>query len=200
MSRVEYMAGVRRNAYLRKIVEHDMPVTEEQLEAEFRNTYGERVSVRHIQLATAADADRVMRELSVPGTDFSEVARRNSANPDTAPSGGRLRDFSREDPDVPALLREVAFDLELGAHSDPVRIGEWFQIVKLEARHAAADNDLAAVRGELETRILLRTSEPAMRELHRRLLEEAKVVIADPMLADEYRKKHPTVAGARQGQ
>lgn len=194
ISRAEYMMGMRRNAHLRKIVEHEMHFTDEQLEAEFECAYGERVKVRHIQVATLAEADRLAKRLDNGDEDFAELARGYSANPNTAPAGGLLRIFSREDEDVPALMRRTAFALQPGEHSVPLRVGEWFHILEVEERYPPGDIAFHQVRGDLKERLRRRLTEPAMQQLHRTLLQQAEVKILDPVLAEEFRHKHPRVA------
>ncbi len=190
IARAEYMMGMRRNAYLRKIVEHDMHFTDAQVKAEFERAYGARVKVRHIQVAGLAEAERIEKRLAHPGADFAELARDYSANPNTAPAGGRLRVFSREDEDVPALMRTTAFALEAGRHSAPLRVGEWFHILKVEERYPPGEATLQQVRDELEERLRRRLTEPAMQQLHQALLQRAEVEILDPVLAEEFQRGH----------
>jgi foldase protein PrsA len=190
ISRAEYVLGMRRNAYLRKIVAHEMHFTEEQLKAEYGRAYGERVKVRHIQVATLAEAERVGKLLAADDADFAEVARRYSANPNTAAAGGVLRIFARDDEDVPALMRTTAFALEPGRISAPLRIGEWYHVLKVEERYPPERSAFAEVRAELEKQLRERLTEPAMQQLHQTLLQQAQVEILDPVLAEEYQRKH----------
>jgi len=187
VSRSEYKTGMRRNAYLRKIVEREMRFTDEQLEREFERAYGARVKVRHVQVASLVEAARI-EKLVADGADFAELARDYSANPNTAPSGGLLRVFSREDEDVPALMRRTAFALEPGAHSTALRVGEWFHILKVEERYPPGEAAFHQVRDALERRLRERLTEPAMQQLHHTLLEQAQVEILDPVLAEVWRK------------
>ena len=189
VSRAEYLMSVRRNAYLRKIVEHDMRFTDEQVEGEFERAYGERVKVRHVQVASLTEAERIERLLA-DGADFAELARKYSANPNTAPSGGLLRVFSREDQDVPALMRETAFALEPGAHSNVLRVGEWFHLLEVEEHYPPGEVALHRVRDEVKNRLRRRLTEPAMQQLHQTLLRQAQVQILDPVLAEEFKRKH----------
>ena len=190
ISRAEYLVGMRRNAHLRKIVEHDMHFTDAQVEAEFERAYGARVKVRHIQVAGLAEAERIEKRLADPGADFAELARDYSANPNTAPAGGLLRVFSQQDEDVPALMRTTAFALEPGRHSTPLRVGEWFHILKVEERYPPGQVALPQARDELEERLRRRLTEPAMQQLHQALLQRVEVEILDPVLAEEFQRGH----------
>jgi foldase protein PrsA len=190
ISRAEYLLGMRRNAYLRKIVEREWRFTDEQLEAEAERAYGERVRVRHLQVASLAEAERMTKLAAAPGADFADLARRYSANPNTAPAGGLLRVFSRDEEDVPALMRTAAFGLAPGQCSEALRIGEWYHVLKVEERIPAMPVAFADVRSELEHRLRERLTDPAMQQLNQTFLQQAQVEILDPALAEEYGRKH----------
>ncbi|MCP4592961.1 MAG: hypothetical protein GY842_19675, partial [bacterium] len=188
ISRDEYLMGMRRNACLRKIVGHELHLTEAQLEAEFERAHGERVKVRHIQMATFAEVDRIKRRLDA-GEMFADLARNYSANPNTAPSGGLLRVFSRDDEDVPELMRKTAFGMPVGAHSAPVKIEQWYHLLTVEQRYPAREARFDDVRAELSDQLRERLTEPAMEQLQQTLLHQAEVEVLDPVLAGEFRRK-----------
>jgi len=190
VSKAECMAMVERNAYLRAICRKNMNFTDEQLVSEYQRAYGPRVQVRHIQLASLTEAERVLSQFRA-GEDFARLAQAYSANLMTAPAGGLLRPFSRDDPDVPAALAETAFKLDLGEVSSPVRIDEWYHLVRLERKIPAEDRPITEVKSELEARLRERLTEPAMQTLYRSLFEQADIRVVDPTLAAEFARKHP---------
>ncbi|MHC4697422.1 MAG: peptidylprolyl isomerase [Planctomycetota bacterium] len=194
MSREEFLIVIRRNAYLRAVVESQQVLTDRQLRTEYERAFGERVQVRHIQLATPAEVSRITDRLDAGG-DFGELARDYSANAAGARLGGLLEPFAAHDDDVPELLREVAFSLEPGGVSSAVRIGSWYHLLRLEQRIPAEDRDLAQVRGELERRARERLAGPAMEQLYERLFREASIQIHEPVLRDAFEKKHPDLGG-----
>jgi hypothetical protein len=189
ISHEEFMIGMRRNAYLRALVQADMEISERQLRDEYARAYSERVQVRHIQLATLREADRV-RGLMAAGESFDDLARRFSANTITAKEGGLLEPFSRYDEAVPAVLRDTAFQLEPGQVSDALRAGAWYHLMKLERRLPPHAVGFDQVRLELETAIRERRTEPAMQELYEQLFEEADVHIHEPALREAFDAKH----------
>jgi parvulin-like peptidyl-prolyl isomerase len=189
MSREEFLIVIRRNAYLRVIVESDLVVTEQQLRAQYARMYGERVQVRHIQLATLAEISRMQDRLD-SGAGFSELAGRYSANVTSARVGGLLDPFPADDEAVPGLLREVAFSLETDEVSNSVRVGSWYHLLKLERRIPGEDRDFTEVRGELERLARERLADPAMEELYERLFRGASIRIHDPVLRGAFEKKH----------
>lgn len=188
MSREEFDIVMRRNAFLRKIVESELALTEEQLREEFRRVYGKRVQVRHIQLATLAEVARVKERLAA-GEDFGELAGRYSANVASAASRGLLEPFSAGDEELPALFREVSFSLKPGEISDTTRVGEWYHLIKSEKVLSAQQRDLANVRDELERSLRERVTEPAMFALFENLFLNASIEINDPLLAEAFDKK-----------
>ena len=190
MSQQEHRLGLWANVYLRKLALARMNLSEQELRQELPRAYGRRVRVRHIQLASSADVERVRRTLRA-GADFAETARRFSANPITAPSGGLLKPFSRDDPDVPGLLREAAFSLKPGQVSNPIRAGNWYHVIRLEELLPAADVTFDEVRGKLLERLRARRLPGEMQRLSAELFDRARLEILDPVLEAEFFKRHP---------
>ncbi|HEY3244543.1 MAG TPA: peptidylprolyl isomerase [Phycisphaerae bacterium] len=197
----EFELGLERNAALRKIVGHDMHFGDGDLQAEFERNYGERVEIRHIQVRTPREANDVLERLNADA-DFAELARAYSADSASSGKGGRLPVFSRNDQNVPQTLREAAFKLEPGTTSKPIRVrhdlgtgtaladDEWLHIIRVERRLPASEIDWQSIRPELEQRLAARLVEPAMEELHRTLFMQAKIEIRDPVLREEFERKH----------
>ena len=194
MSREEYAIIIRRNATLRAIADSEQQLTEEQLQAEFARAFGERVQIRHIQLATLTDVTRVTDQLA-SGKEFGDVAGRYSANVASARTLGLLEPFSASDEDVPRVLRDVAFSLEPGEVSSALRIGSWYHLLKLERRIPAEDRGFEEVRDQLRRRLGDRLAEPAMQQLYERLVRESNVTIHDPVLREAFKRKHPDLGG-----
>ena len=190
ISREELFVTLRRNAYLRKIVQRNLSFTDEQLRGEFDRVYAERVEVRHIQLATAAEAARVQERLA-KGGDFSDLATRFSANVASGQGGGLLEPFSAGDEDIPALFRQVSFALEIGAASDVLRVGEWYHLIKVERVLPARSDEFEDVRNELERRLAERLADARMRELYEDLFKSASIVIRDAALREQFEARHP---------
>ena len=188
VSRDEFRLVMRRNAYLRKIVELDLSFTADELRREFDRLYGKRAEVRHIQLTSLGGVDRVKAALA-EGKDFAELARRFSANEAGASRGGLLKPFATEDPSVPAVFREVAFSLMPGEVSDPVRLGEWYHLIRLERILPREDIDFELLRGELERTLRDRRADQAMVEVFEKLFREASIEIGDPVLGAAFDRK-----------
>lgn len=190
ISRDEYRLGIRRNAYLRAIVQSEMQIGEADLRAEYERRFGERLRIRHIQLATQGAVARVQEELR-QGRDFAEVARRHSANAASAAQGGLLDPFSSGDEQLPAALREAAERLSVGEVSAPVRVGEWYHVIRVEERLPAEHPDWNTVRSDLERTVRDRRSDEAMQQLYTHLFEQADIRVLDPTLKRAFQQRHP---------
>jgi len=190
MSREEYRLGLVRNACLRKLATARIKVTEEELRDEYARAYGPRVQVRHIQLSSPADAERIQQALS-GGAQFADLARRYSANVVTAPGGGLLRPFSADDPEVPTLLRQAAFALAVGQTSSPIRLDNWYHVLRVEQALEPADVPFEQARADLEARLRARRLPDQMRAVSAELFERARLEITDPQLQADFFRRHP---------
>ena len=190
MSRQEYRLGVTRNAYLRKLAEARLQFTDDDLQEEYARTYGRRVRLRHIQLARLGDAELIRQRLEA-GADFAELARQHSANTVTAPGGGLLEPFSHDDPQVPPILREAAFSLKPGEISNPIRVDNWYHILRVDEQLAAQDVPIESVRDELEQRLRSRQIGAEIGRVSAELYEAADIRVLDPVLRAGFLRQHP---------
>ncbi|MBI1825077.1 MAG: peptidyl-prolyl cis-trans isomerase [Planctomycetes bacterium] len=186
----EFMVTLRRNACLRKIVEKDLTITDEMIRDEYARTYGERVRVRHIQVSSLADADRILQRLA-SGEKFEDLAAHESVNSISARRGGLLPPFSMTDDNTPEAMRRAAFALKTGKVSSPIRAGQWYQILKLEERIPAETPDLATAHDALEHNLRERLIEARTRALYDKLVAQVIVTIHDPVLKEVYESRNP---------
>ena len=188
VSHEEFLLVMKRNACLRKIVSSETTFTTDQLRREFDRLHGNRALVRHIQLASLNEVDRVNTAMA-SGTEFGELARRFSANTASAEQGGLLEPFSAEDDALPRVFRDVAFSLAPDAVSSPVRVGEWYHLIKLERIVPPEDVQFKQERNDLERRLRNRDSDRAMFEVFENLFQEASIEIYDPGLRAAFDRK-----------
>lgn len=189
-TREAFRLVIRRNAYLRRIVESRQTFTDPQLRREFDRLYGRRAEVRHIQLASLSEVERVKARLAA-GEDFSELAARYSANPATGRTGGLLTPISAMDDELPLVLREVAFSLEPGEVSDAVRVGSWHHLLRLEKFIPAEERDFRQLRESLKRSLQERMGDEAMFELYEKLFRDATIDVLDPALKRAFDNKYP---------
>ena len=106
------------------------------------------VRARHILVPTEAEAKAILEELK-KGTDFAELAKQKSKDPGAAAQGGDLGYFTKEQM-VPEFA-EVAFKLEKGQISDPVKTQFGWHIIKVEDKRKKPPPDFAQVKDQVAT-------------------------------------------------
>src|SRR6186713_227133 len=125
------------------------------------------VRARHILVETEDEAKAVLAELK-KGADFAALAKSRSKDPGSA-EGGDLGYFTK-DQMVPEFS-EVAFKLEKGALSDPVKSQFGWHVIKVEDKRERQPPEFDKVKDELES-VLVRKSQS---ELITKLRADGKV-------------------------
>jgi peptidyl-prolyl cis-trans isomerase C len=127
----------------------------------------QEVRARHILVETEADAKAIEDELK-KGADFAELAKKKSKDPG-ASDGGDLGFFTK-DQMVPEFSA-VAFALEPGKISDPVKSQFGWHVIKVEEKRNRQAPDFAQVKPQIETYV----TRKAQAEYVTKLRAEAKV-------------------------
>ncbi len=125
------------------------------------------VHARHILVETEDEAKAVKAELD-KGADFAELAKKKSKDPG-ASDGGDLGFFTKEQM-VPEFSA-VAFSLEPGKISDPVKSQFGWHIIKVEEKRNRQAPPMDQVKGQIETYV----TRKAQAEYVTKLREAAKV-------------------------
>jgi len=125
------------------------------------------VHARHILVETEDKAKEVLAKLK-GGGNFAELAKAESKDPG-ASDGGDLGYFT-QDQMVPEFA-ELAFKLDKGALSDPVKTQFGWHIIKVEDKRNKPVPGYEQVKGQIETYVVRR----AQAELVGKLREAAKV-------------------------
>jgi peptidyl-prolyl cis-trans isomerase C len=125
------------------------------------------VHARHILVETEDEAKAVEEELK-KGADFAELAKKKSKDPG-ASDGGDLGFFTK-DQMVPEFSA-VAFALEPGKISDPVKSQFGWHIIKVEEKRNRKAPDFDQVKGQIETYV----TRKAQAEYVAKLREAAKI-------------------------
>jgi len=126
------------------------------------------VRARHILVATEDEAKKILEELK-KGTDFAELAKMRSKDPGAAAEGGDLGYFSK-DQMVPEFA-EVAFKLDKGQMSDPVKTQFGWHIIKVEDKRAKPAPTFEEVKDQVQTFV----TRKAQAEYITKLREGAKI-------------------------
>ena len=125
------------------------------------------VRARHILVETEDEAKAVVAELK-KGADFAELAKAKSKDPGSA-DGGDLGYFTK-DQMVPEFS-EVAFRLDKGALSDPVKSQFGWHVIKVEDKRERQPPEFDKVKDQLEQYVVRRSQV----ELITKLRNEAKI-------------------------
>jgi peptidyl-prolyl cis-trans isomerase C len=127
----------------------------------------QEVHARHILVETEDEAKAIEAELK-KGADFAELAKTKSKDPGAA-DGGDLGFFTK-DQMVPEFSA-VAFALEPGKISDPVKSQFGWHIIKVEEKRSRKAPDFDQVKAQIETYV----TRKAQAEYVAKLREAAKV-------------------------
>src|SRR4051794_727689 len=136
-------------------------------EASKQITGEQEVHARHILVETEAEAKAIKDELA-KGADFAELAKKKSKDPG-ASDGGDLGFFTKEQM-VPEFST-VAFALEPGKISDPVKSQFGWHIIKVEEKRARTAPGFEQVKSQIETYV----TRKAQADYVAKLRETAKV-------------------------
>src|SRR5579871_4831087 len=127
----------------------------------------QEVHARHILVETEDDAKTIEAELK-KGGDFAELAKTKSKDPG-ASDGGDLGFFTKEQM-VPEFAN-VAFSLEPGKISDPVKSQFGWHIIKVEEKRNRKPPEFDQVKAQIETYV----TRKAQAEYVGKLREAAKI-------------------------
>jgi len=136
-------------------------------EASKQITGEQEVHARHILVESEDEAKAVKEELN-KGADFAELAKKKSKDPG-ASDGGDLGFFTK-DQMVPEFSA-VAFALEPGKISDPVKSQFGWHIIKVEEKRTRQAPAFDQVKGQIETYV----TRKAQADYVAKLREAAKV-------------------------
>ncbi|GLH77989.1 peptidylprolyl isomerase [Bradyrhizobium sp. SSBR45G] len=107
----------------------------------------QEVHARHILVETEDEAKAVKAELA-KGADFAELAKKKSKDPG-ASDGGDLGFFTKEQM-VPEFAN-VAFAMEPGKISDPVKTQFGWHVIKVEEKRNRKPPEFDQVKSQIET-------------------------------------------------
>jgi peptidyl-prolyl cis-trans isomerase C len=127
----------------------------------------EEVRARHILVENEDDAKQIVEELK-KGGDFAEIAKKKSKDPG-ASDGGDLGYFTKEQM-VPEFSK-VAFELEPGKISDPVKSQFGWHVIKVEDKRKRKPPEFEQVKSQIETYV----TRKAQADLVTKLRESAKI-------------------------
>jgi parvulin-like peptidyl-prolyl isomerase len=131
------------------------------------------------QIAAAEKKAKDLAERGKKGEKFSDLARANSDDTETAKAGGYIGGYKKG-----LLLKQIedtVFKEKKGYVSDPIKIEKpaCFLVLKVEDRFEAGQASFEEVKNEIEDRLREPKMEPKVREYLTRLREEAFLQIKE---------------------
>jgi peptidyl-prolyl cis-trans isomerase C len=151
-------------------------------EAVKQMTNEEEVHARHILVPTEDEAKAILAQLKA-GADFAALAKEKSKDPGGA-DGGDLGYFSKEQM-VPEFSA-VAFKLDKGQISDPVKTQFGWHIIKVEDKRTKPTPAFEQVKGQIENYVAHRAQAALVEKLRSganiERLDKPAAPIADPSL------------------
>jgi hypothetical protein len=125
------------------------------------------------------------------GKAFEDVATARSVDRFTAPNGGELPAFTRQDNRFPEEFKQLAFALSKGQVSDSLQLGKFIYIVKLIDRIPPEHAKFEDYRDAVEKDLLEQATQGAMTAMRQRLGKMAldTMHITDPVLAAQWQDK-----------
>ena len=184
VSQEQWRLTMRRNALLGKLAEKQLTVTEDDLKEEFGRQHERKVEVQHIQTASLADAQEVLRKLA-SGEAFAAMVAKHSIGP-SARDGGMLAPFGAKDTGTPPAIREAALAMKkVGEVSDPIQIGTAFHLIKLVRTIEPKDVKFEDVKGALLAAVRARKTKSLQQDLLQILIRGARVQYVSPILKSQ---------------
>ena len=131
------------------------------------------------QIAAAEKKAKDLTERARKGEKFTDLARNNSDDTETAKAGGFIGGFKKG-----LLMKQIedtVFKQKKGYVSDPMKIEKpaCFLIVRVDERYEAGQASFEEVKGEVEDRLREPKMEPKVREYLTRLRQEAFLQIKE---------------------
>jgi parvulin-like peptidyl-prolyl isomerase len=132
-----------------EVTDEDIQAYYDENKAQFEQPASREV--RHILVKTQAKANQIHRQLE-NGADFAKLAKEFSEDPASAKEGGN---FTAQKGATVAPFDEVAFELETGELSDPVKTQFGWHVIEAVADvEDAATQELAEVEEQISTTLL----------------------------------------------
>ena len=185
MSYDEFFIGIKTQAYLKAIVRKEIKITDDMLKREYQRIYGRKVHIRAIVVTNLQLAEKILQELQ-EGKEFSYLAKKYSVLPSGPISGGLIKNVSRYDDRLPALVVECAFKLSLGKISSPIKVDENFWIIKIEKSIPAKKIKYETVKDKLKQKLYNELEIRMARQLETDLIKQADIEIYNKQLKRDF--------------
>ncbi len=179
-----YLAMMRRNAGMRRLVQDDVQITDKLLRRAYERLHGPTFECRLIVVDSAAEAGDIVRRHRA-GESFIDLAIRRSTD-ESRTQGGWVGSINPADPTWPLALRQALPAVPAGQSSQPIALASGFAIVRVENKSEGGIAAFDDVKDDLTRRVRLNEQRRLMQQLARALLEQADVTALDAALKSAY--------------
>ncbi|NOZ62164.1 MAG: hypothetical protein GXO74_10820 [Calditrichaeota bacterium] len=176
--------NLKINAYLDKMLEKEMQVTEQDIENEY--SQDKTATVQHILLRTQGKSDSAKQEIhkkmegilaeAKAGKDFGELAKKYSEDPGSKDRGGLYKDFARGQ--MVAPFDSAAFSVPVGDISGIVETNYGYHILKVLDRKKETKS-LAEVHDQIAQKIKTDRQQRLIPKLIEKLKKDADFEIVE---------------------
>lgn len=190
LGRQRFTRQLIRNAGLRLLIKDEVHVSEAVVRQAFEIAYGVKYRARLIVVESPSLAAKIIHEAEA-GALFVDLVAAHSIDHRSRLNEGLIGPVSPADPTYPKAVRQALRQLEPGQISAAIALDRGFAVLELVSKIVAMDLSFDDVKTTLGDKVQLQLERRAMRRLARTLLEEAEVVIGDPVLAkswEQYRR------------
>jgi len=113
------------------------------------------------------------------GEKFSDLARDNSDEPNSARDGGQLPPYKRSDHLMVKQIEDQVFAMKKGQVTDPIKVNQGLVILKVDDRFEAGQASFEEVKEQITQKLAEPKMEPKIREYLTKLREDAFLQIKE---------------------
>jgi parvulin-like peptidyl-prolyl isomerase len=181
----EFEIGIKNQTYLKAIVKNQIQISDAMVQDEFKRVYGPRRTVRVIALPDMKLAETIYNRLT-KGEKFAKLAVENSIDFNSAPIGGQLGEITKNDPKVPLIVSNSAYELKVGKFSSPIKVNSQFWIIKVDQESTPKPISYDKVENQLRNDLYDRLEGEMIEKLETTLFKNAKIKVYDRPLSKQF--------------
>jgi peptidyl-prolyl cis-trans isomerase SurA len=131
------------------------------------------------QVAAAEKKAAELVQRARKGEKFSDLAKANSDDPETAKNGGELPPYKRSEGLLRKEIADVVFAQKKGYVTDPLKVPQGLLILRVDDHYEAGQASFEEVKDEVMQRMAAPLMQPKVREYLTKLRQDAFLQIKD---------------------